>query len=174
MTARRVALLYASGFESGHGSSLATESSRLSEILSRPEGVAAIDIISVGVARRSTHLGEHVDLSNVDAGLFDRVVRAVGGEWLRRRCAQFPLGRLLNSMGPLDAGRTFDRRVRRSPAALAAVRQADVIIAVDSAGVTTAARALRKGWVTEAYYDSRSAALGLADPAGTRSAANRR
>lgn len=164
MTARRVTLLYASGFESGHGSSLATESSRLSEVLARPEGVAAIDIISVGIAQRVAHHGEHVDVSDVDAGLFDRLVRALGGEWLRRRFAQFPLGRLLNSMGPLDAGRTFDRRVRRSTSALAAVRDADVIIAVDSAGVTTAARALRKRWVTEAYYDSRSAALGLSDP----------
>lgn len=163
MTALRVALLYGSGFESGHGASLATESSRFAEVLARREGVAAVDIISVGMPARHLRRGEHLDLSTVARGAADSLVRDIGGERLHRHWSATPLGRLLNSIGPLDAGRVFARRVRRSPAALAALRRADVLIAVDAAGVSTAARALRRGWVREAYYDTRSAVGGLAE-----------
>lgn len=165
MTALRVAVLYGSGFESGHGSSLATESSRLGEVLARPEGIAAVDIISVGMPARPLRRGEHLDLSTVDPGTVDALVRRFGGERLRRRLAGSPLGRLLNSMGPLDAGRVFARRVRRSPVARAALRRADIVIAVDSAGVIVAATALRRRHVREAYYDTRSAVVGLSEVA---------
>jgi S1-C subfamily serine protease len=158
-----VVLLYGSGFEAGYGSALATESSRLGEVLARPEGVGRVDIISVGVPARTLRRGEHLDLGEVDPGRLDAAIRRFGGERLRRRLAGSPLGRLLNSMGPLDAGRTFARRVRRSPAARAAIRRADIVIAVDGGGVIVAARALRRRHVREAYYDTRSAVSGLAE-----------
>lgn len=167
MTAPRVAVLYGSGFESGHGSSLATESSRLGEVLSRPEGVAAVDIISVGMPARPLRRGQHLDLSDVAPGAWDAVVRRFGGERLHRHLSTTPFGRLLNSIGPLDAGRVFTRRVRRSPAARAALRRADIVIAVDSAGVIVAATALRRRHVREAYYDTRSAVVGLGEVAGS-------
>ncbi len=160
MTGARIVLVFGSGFESGHGSSLSNETSRLGSILERPEGVSGIDMLSVGMPVRMLRRGVHLDLTSVSPGWVDAFWRRVGGERLRLLLGGSPLGRLLNSMGPLEAGRVFWRRVRRSAPALEMFRRADIVVAVDSAGVITAARLLRRRWVREAYYDTRSAAIG--------------
>jgi hypothetical protein len=81
---------------------------------------------------------------------------------VRDRLARSPIGRLLNSLGPVDQGRLFRRAVRSDSEAMAMLRAADVAIAADLAGVATAWTAVRRGWVSEAYYDHRASAIGSA------------
>src|SRR5690606_22116171 len=121
-----------------------------------------VDAISVGLTRTIPGLTEHVRLDNTTPTALDRILTALGAHAVRRRFAGFPLGRLLNSLGPVDQGRVFWRIVRQTAPAMSALKNADIAIATDLAAAKTAWIAQRRGWVTEAYYDHRSASVGVA------------
>lgn len=132
------------------------ERSRLDELL---DGDAVeVRIISWGevAADRATRA---VHVADRPRGWLDRLLVAIGAGRVHARLARSPIGRLLNSLGPVDQGRVFWRAVRRAPEALDVLREADVAIAGDAAAVKTAWLARRRGWVAAAYYDHRSAGL---------------
>lgn len=83
----------------------------------------------------------------------DRVLRALGAYALRDRLSRSPIGRLLNSLGPVDQGRVFWRAVRNDRGALATLKSADLVVASDLAAAKTAWIAAHRGWVREAIYD---------------------
>lgn len=154
-----VALLFGSGVQSGQQAALATERSQLEQLIDASEGGLEIRVVSRGIAESPISGAMHIELGNGAPGPLDRLLRAVGGNAIRARFATFPLGRLLNSMGPLDPGRVFWRAVRRNPAAVEAVRGSDAVFAADLAGVKTAWIAVRRGWAAEGRYDHRASAL---------------
>lgn len=87
------------------------------------------------------------------SALLDRMLARIGAPALRDRLARTPLGRLLNSLGPLDQGRVFWRAIRRHPEGLRALREADAVYAVDLSAVKAGWIAVHRRWVAEAYYD---------------------
>lgn len=151
----QVLLLFGSASSAASRGSLISENSRLHILL---DGNPEITVISRGPDLEFT-VGTHLDLSTAPAPPFDRILTRLGGEKVRATLEKTPLGRLLNSLGPLDDGRTFWRAVRRSPAARQAIARADVAIAGDLAAVPTAWHALRRKWISEAYYDHRIGSL---------------
>lgn len=151
-----VVLLLGSERALGAGAALDGERSRL-DLLLEESGPVEIRLVSrhdVGVV---DGVVEQLSLAGHDVGPLDRVLGALGATRLHDRLARVPIGRLLNSMGPLDQGRVFWRAVRRSPEARALIRGADVAIAGDAAAVKTAWLARRRGLVAAAYYDHRAA-----------------
>lgn len=153
----RIVLLFGSGSHGGSGNALATEEFRLARLL-REAPDARVDVVSLGLEPGIAGVRRHVVLDGVRAGIGERALDAIAGP-LARRLATIPIGRLLNSMGPLDAGRVLWRRVRRSPEALDVLRGADVVLAADAPSVKTAWTAVRRGWAREAYYDHRVASI---------------
>lgn len=154
---RRVVVLFGSAGSASPGSSLAAETSRLRALLQEHPHVT---VITWGLDREFAG-ADHLDLAAEARGPVDRALTAVGAVRLRDRLRAFPLGRLLNSLGPVDEGRVLWRAVLRSGEARAALRAADVVIAVDGAAVKTAWMARRRRWTPEAYYDHRAAGFGV-------------
>ncbi len=104
--------------------------------------------------------------------LLDRVLHSLGAYALRDRFSRSPLGRLLNSLGPVDQGRVFWRAVRNDRDALAVLKSADAVFASDLAAAKTAWIAAHRGWVSEAVYDHAARSyLASLDAATTASAA---
>lgn len=154
---RRVVVLFGSTGSASPGSSLAVENSRLRALLQEHPHVT---VVSQGLDRDFAG-ADHLDLAAEAPGPIDRALRAAGAGRLHGRLRAFPLGRLLNSLGPVDEGRVLWRAVRRSGAARTALRAADVVIAVDAAAVKTAWMARSRRWTPEAYYDHRAAGFGV-------------
>lgn len=142
-------------------SGLSGEASTLQRLL-QDSAHPRVAVISLGLGWEIEGLAQHVDLDDLSTPITDRVYKALGFYRLRHRLSQFPIGRLLNSMGPVDQGRVFWRLVRRSPEAINALKDADVAVAADLAGVKASWLARRRGWVASAYYDYRAAGLGVA------------
>ena len=124
MTTTSVVLLFGSDVDAGHVSTLASERSRLQSIIEETPGAVEVDLVSFGLDRTFPGIRTHVNLKGRSLGPLDAVLRAMGVFALRRKCATFPLGRLLNSMGPVDPGRVFWRAVRRDQTALDVIRRA--------------------------------------------------
>lgn len=82
----------------------------------------------------------------------DRVLARIGAPRLHRILQAYPAGRLLNSLGPLDPSRVLWRAVRESEDAVSLLKSADVLLAVDLAGVRTAWKTRRLNPSIEAYY----------------------
>jgi len=154
-----VTVLFGAGIESGQQAALETERSLLEQLCDAHGDAVELRVVSRGVARSPLTTDTHIQLGDEQPGWPDRLLTALGGEKIRARFATFPLGRLLNSMGPLDPGRIFWRAVRRNPAALHAIRTSDAVYAADLAGVKTAWIAVRRGWVPEGRYDHRASSL---------------
>lgn len=159
---RRIVVVFGSGRETGRVTGLTGEKSRLQTIVESASEPVRVDVISLGRHRRATGVASHVVIESHPESFIDRFLRLVGAYALRDVLAHSPIGRLLNSMGPVDQGRVFWRLVKRSPEALAMLRQADVAIAADMPAVRTAWTAKKRNWVSEAYYDHRTASLGVA------------
>lgn len=158
---RRVVLLFGSGSEAERSAALSSESSRLGSVLREAGDEVEVAVVSLGLSRTIPGVSEHLRLDEAPRSRVDRVLGALGALTLRRLLAAFPLGRLLNTLGPVDPGRVFWRAVRRHPGARGLLRSADVVIAADPAAIKTAWLALRRGWTTEAHYDHRSASVGI-------------
>lgn len=159
MSEIRVTVLYGAGVASASLAALSTERSLLEQLLEETDGGIELRIVSSGIAEPRLAAASHVDVGSDAPGPLDQLLRRLGGYALRARFARFPLGRLLNTMGPLDPGRVFWRAVRRNPAALVAIRSSDLIYAADLASVKTAWIAVRRGWAREGRYDHRASAL---------------
>jgi hypothetical protein len=160
MSGRRVAVLFGDGMASGRPAALGSGNSPLATLLgtSKPPDVV---VVSLGEAREIPGAVAQVRLGDDDLAPADRLLGRLGAIRLRALLARSPLGRLLNSVGPIDPSRVFWRALSRHPEALALVRSADVVIAADLAAVKTAWIAVRRGWVADAHYDHRAALLGI-------------
>lgn len=159
MATTTIVLLFGSPVDAGRVSVLSSESSRLHTIIDEASGAVNIDLISFGPEKVVAGLRNVIHLKGKAESPIDASLRVLGAFALRRKFATFPLGRLLNSMGPVDPGRVFWRAVRRDSAAMEMIRCADVAIAADLPAAKTAWIALRKGFVDVAHYDPRSASL---------------
>lgn len=161
MTQTTIVLLFGSSSSSGHVSALTGEKSKLEAIISSAPGSVEINMVTLGLTRTIQGIGTHIDLGGQRPGLIDRVLTALGAYALRQKFATFPIGRLLNSMGPVDQGRVFWRAVRRDQDALALIRRSDIAIAADMPAVKTAWLSVRRRMVGQAYYDHRTASAGV-------------
>jgi len=158
---QRIVLVFGSGTDAQSSTALASDSSELALLLKRSTGPLNIGVVSLGISREIAGTSEHIRLDDAGAGLADRLLRAVGAFALSAWFARFPIGRLLNSLGPVDQGRVFWRAVRRQPDAMRLIKAANVVIATDVPATKTAWIAARRGWVTDAFYDHRSASVGI-------------
>lgn len=160
-SAPRIVLLFGSGVDSDRASALASESSPLTTLLAERSHRPQVDVISLGLSRSIAGTSEHIRLDASGRSIIDRILAGAGVFALRDRFARLPLGRLLNSLGPVDQGRVFWRTVRRHPEAMRLLRSADVAIATDLPSAKTAWLAVHRGWVGAAHYDHRAASVGL-------------
>lgn len=158
---RSIVLLFGSGVEAGRAAALASESSHLASLLASADGAIGVSVISLGLSREITGTSRHIMLDDSNRSLTDRILSALGAFALRTRFAGFPLGRLLNSLGPVDQGRVFWRAVRKNPEAAQLLRSADIAIATDLTSTKAAWLAVHRGWVENAYYDHRSASVAI-------------
>lgn len=142
-------------------SGLAGEASGLERLL-RETTKPRVTVVALGIDRKIEGLAALIEVGNQPAPIVDRIFRALGFYALRHRLSTFPIGRLLNSMGPIDQGRVFWRQVRQSPAAVSALRRTDIVVAADLPAIKTCWTAQKRGWSTRAQYDYRAAGLGTA------------
>ncbi|EPR76620.1 hypothetical protein ADILRU_1105 [Leifsonia rubra CMS 76R] len=165
---KNVLLLIGGVPNSSAGATLSGETSYLEALLNDHVGDIELSVASLGFARDVAVVSRNIVLDRSRLSLTDRVLHASGARSIYARLATFPLGRLINSIGPLDQGRVFWRHVRRDSSALEALKNADVVVAADLAAVKTAWIAAKRGWCTHAEYDTRAYGLGLsfavADP----------
>ena len=155
-----IVILFGSGFDSGQVSALTGERSKLEAIIEASATPVTVNVVSLGLSRTIPGVVAHTNLPADDLGPADRFLSLIGAYALRRKLAEYPIGRLLNSLGPVDQGRVFWRAVRRSRSALALIRSADIAIAADMPATKTAWMALRRKYVSQSFYDHRSASVG--------------
>jgi len=161
MITQRIVLLFGSGSDAETSAALASESSQLAVLLQGATGPVEVSVISLGLSRKIAGTAEHIRLDDSRSGLADRLLTAVGAFALRRWLATFPLGRLLNSLGPVDPGRVFSRAARRHPEAMQLLHSANVAIATDVPSTKLGWLAVHRGWVDDAFFDHRSASVGV-------------
>ena len=161
MTRQQIVLLFGSEVDAERPASLASESSQLTLLLKGATGPVEFSVISLGLSREIEGTSEHIRLDESGRSFLDRLLAAVGAFALRTRFAAFPLGRLLNSLGPVDQNRVFWRAVKRHPGAMQLLKSVNVAIATDLAATKTAWLAVHRRWVDDAFYDHRSASVGI-------------
>jgi hypothetical protein len=127
----------------------ATLAERLAEAMS---SVVDVDVISWLPADAQLAGVSRVISVGGAPTLIDALLAAVGLLRLRDRLAMSPAGRLLNSVGPIDQSRVFDRAVRHNPSAMAVIESASVLIAADVPAVRIAWRSLRRRRVARALF----------------------
>lgn len=164
----RVALLIGGAPTSSAGATLTGESSYLRTLLDDRGQGTAVTVVSFGFDRDAEGLDRNIVLDDTHKPALDRVLSAIGARALHARLATFPIGRLLNSMGPLDQGRVYWRHLRRDREAVAALKSADIVVCADLAGVKSAWIARRRGWCSHAEYDTRASGYGAAFAARSR------
>lgn len=150
-----IVLVFGSRGDASSTSSLNEEASQLRDSLT---GATSVTVISFG-RKADLHGAARLVLDASTTGRTDKLLARLGGVALRTKLDRTPLGRLMNSLGPLDEGRVFWRAVRRDRRAIDALRSADVVIAGDAAGIKTAWLSLRKRWAAQSRYDHRAAAI---------------
>lgn len=160
-TTQRIVLLFGSGIDSQTSAALSSESSQLAVLLHGATEPVEVGVISLGLSRGIPGASEHIRLDESGRRVTDKVLTFVGAVALKRWFATFPIGRLLNSLGPVDQGRVFSRTVRRHPAAMRLLQSADIAIATDMGATKLGWLAVHRGWVDEAYFDHRSASVGI-------------
>lgn len=161
-TARtRVLLLFGSGGDADRSAALDSESSVLAQLVTATDEAVHVAVVSRSPSRQIPGVAEHVHLDVPAQGATDRILTRVGAFALSRRLSSSPLGRVLNSLGPVDPSRVFWRAVRKNSRAMTLLKSADTVIAGDLAATKAAWIALHRGWVGNAYYDPRSGAVGL-------------
>ncbi len=158
---KRIVLLFGPGTDADKSGALPSESSQLTLLLKDATDPVEVSVISLGLFRTIEGTSEHIRLDESGKSVSDRLLAAVGAFALKAQLANFPLGRLLNSLGPVDPNRVFWRTVRQHPDAMRLLRSADVAIATDLTATKTAWVAVHRGWVDDTFYDRRSASLGI-------------
>jgi hypothetical protein len=158
---QRIVLLFGSGITAERSAALASEVSRLTTLLRAAKKPVSVSAISLGLSRSIAGASEHISLDESGPSRGDRLLTAVGAFKLKEVFATFPLGRLLNSFGPVDQSRVFWRAVKLNPDAMRLLKSVNVAIATDLPATKTAWLAVHRGWVDDAFYDHRSASVGL-------------
>jgi hypothetical protein len=158
---KKILLLIGGVPNSSAGATLSGETSYLEALLEDNAGEIELWVVSLGFARKVVAVSQNIAIDSSKLSALDRILAAVGMRKLYARLATFPIGRLINSVGPLDQGRVFWRHIRREPSALRALKNADIIVAADLAAVKTAWTAATRGWCVHAEYDTRACGLGL-------------
>lgn len=158
---KKVLVLIGGMPNSSSGATLTGESSYLKNVLDERTEPIELSIVSFGFDRAVDQLRHNITVDFARMPAADKFLNAVGVRALYARLATFPIGRLINSMGPLDQGRVFWRYVRRDASAYSALKNADTIVAADLAAVKTAWLAHNRGWCSHAEYDTRAQGLGL-------------
>lgn len=158
---KKVLLLLGGIPNSSAGATLTGENSYLKTLLEEDAGNVDLTVLSFGFTREAQGLNRSIRIDSANSPALDRLLTASGAGTLYARLATFPIGRLINSVGPLDQGRVFWRHLRRDSQALDTLKRADVIVAADLAAVKTAWIASKRGWCSHAEYDTRAYGLGL-------------
>lgn len=144
----------------GDAPPVAVLGSESSPYLQLVDGAAVeVRVVSLGTSRTVAGAGIHLRLDDGRPSRVDRFLDAVGVSALRDRLEGFPIGRLLNTLGPLDPSRVFWRALTRHPEALRLLRTSDVAIATDLETTKAAWLAVHRGWVGRAFYDRRALAV---------------
>lgn len=157
-----VVLLVGAEGDAPHTGVLGSESTPLAKLMSEGADAVALTVISLGTARSFTGAVVHERLDDAPESPIDRVLRALGAYALRERFDTFPVGRLLNSLGPVAPSRVFWRALKQSPAAMQLLRDSDVAIASDLESTKAAWLAVHRGWVSDSHYDHRAIGVLLA------------
>lgn len=158
-SSRRVLLLVGSGADVTQRAVLETESTPFGKLLAQHGGAIELNMVSWGVEGPFEGMVVHARLEQASRPAADRLLRAVGVYSLRRRFERFPIGRLLNSIGPVAPSRVFWRAMKQHPEALHLLRSSDIAIATDLESTKAAWIAVHRGWVDDAYFDHRALAL---------------
>jgi hypothetical protein len=158
-----IVLLLGSRVGTGDSGILASERPDLATILGSKDSSATIIVVSFGKAGAPDDTVRRIRLDPHALSALDRWLGRSGAFAIADRISRTPLGRLLNSLGPVDPGRVFWRSVRGNHEARAAIRSADVVIAGDTAAIKTAWLSVRRGWVMRALYDHRAKSLLVSD-----------
>ncbi|MGE3193450.1 MAG: hypothetical protein AB7K08_08300 [Microbacteriaceae bacterium] len=156
---RHILVLVGADGDAPSGAVLESESTPLTTLLGDRDRTGVVAVLSAGTSRTFARADTHLRLDEDDRSVVDRVLGFFGAFALFARFDRFPVGRLLNSIGPVAPGRVFWRRVRRDPDAMAALHAADVVIASDLETTKAAWIAARRGWVEDAFYDHRAVAI---------------
>lgn len=130
-------------------------------LLSDTNGPSVVNVISLSFWRRIPGVSEHIQLDDSDPGIADRLLAMTGVFAIRRWFETFPIGRLLNSLGPVDPSRVFWRKVKRNARALHLLKSANSVIATDLATTKTAWLAVHRNWTNSGFYDHRTASVGI-------------
>ena len=138
---------------------LGSESTPYSQLLAGGDGAVEVRVVSLGTVRTVPGADVHVRLDGGGSSRTDRFLRRVGAYALRDRLEGFPIGRLINTLGPLDPSRVFWRTLKRHPEAMGLLRTSDVAIATDLETTKAAWLAVHRGWVGRAFYDRRALAI---------------
>lgn len=160
-TIRRILVLVNAEESSAAGISHVSAESSLAALTRASEASIEVSVVSGLTPETFAAATLHVRSIALGASPVDRVLRALGGYRLRDAFERFPLGRLLNTLGPLAPSRVFWRALKREAPAMQLLRHADIIIAADLDTTKAAWIARRRGWVEAAYFD-RSARAYLA------------
>jgi len=150
---RRVVLLFAATDDPAAAVTAAS-----AESIATAFGAALGEDATVDVVSRSRPavapegVGTMLALGDGTAPALDRVLRAVGVFALHDRLARFPAGRLLNSLGPADAGRVFWRAMRSRPDAMALTGSGVIVVAGDLAATRAAWMLHRRGAAERALW----------------------
>lgn len=160
-TGRRIVLLFGSETEAERSAALSSESSDLATLLENATKPMVVCVISLGLSRTIDGTSQHLRLDDARRSLTDRLLASLGAFALKARFASMPIGRLLNSLGPIDPSRVFWRTLKRHPEAMRLLKSSDVAIAADLAATKAAWLAVHRGWVDQALYDHRSASVGI-------------
>lgn len=158
---QRIVLLFGPGPEAETSTALALESSQLVSLLKGASPAVDVGVISLGLSRTIPGTSGHIRLDGPVSSFTDRALKAVGAYALNKQFATFPIGRLLNSLGPVDPNRVFWRAVKRHPEAMRLLKSANIAVATDLAATKTAWLAVHCGWVDDAFYDRHCASVGI-------------
>ena len=158
----RVVLLVGADGDLPQGGVLQSESTPLAKLFVEAGGALDLTIVSLGTSRALDGAADHTRLDGPPQSRADRLLRAVGAYAVRRQFDTFPIGRLLNSLGPIAPSRVFWRALKKHPDAMQLLQASDIAIATDLETTKAAWHSVHRGWVDDAYYDHRALALALA------------
>jgi len=159
----RVLLLVGADGDLPQGGVLQSESTPLAKLFAEAGGALDLTIVSLGTSRAFDGAVDHTRLDRLPPSHTDRLLRSVGAYAVRRQFDMFPIGRLLNSLGPIAPSRVFWRALMKHPDAMQLLRASDIAVATDLETTKAAWLSVHRRWVDDAYYDHRALALALAN-----------
>lgn len=170
-TQARIALFVGADGDTVPAGILESESTPLAKLLSESVDTGGVEltVISLGTSRTFVSAAVHIRLEHAPMSAIDKILKALGAYALRERLDTFPVGRLLNSLGPLAPSRVFWRAMKQHPEALRLLESSDIAIATDLESTKAAWIAVHRGWVDNAYFDHRALTLMQGERSATTS-----